>query len=712
MPTAQYSALAPTGDLVFLNSSEPYEVVYPASDVVDTFGTLWTPRVFAQQLGALELGSAGKVAFTLSNEHSLDMRLNKPAKTVELEARNGNALLISTQSTGQSLSLDSGSNQSLTAAAAMYMSGSNSLDLASGRNLVTLVGGAGGDMVLQSGGGDAVVSVSDQHSIDFYVNSNLVGSFQHDATDGRYALSVPTLKTASGFDSDRLDKKVVYLAGRSSDRVADGGSNDVSGIVVVGAPDGIQTHLDRFQKSILWHSPTPDAMRYLATERGVAEEPFWEVRGGSMRLTHTNPSSGSEMSYALRINQRDELEIVRRKLDAWGEETVEEVARFGQKRQPNGSVGSSTADVGTLSFQSAERVAQGAGLDVVVRSFHCFNAYEVILGLYNQFDTPDSDEMVREFDGGNPNMAGLRNIAPNSDVVRSGLLPDLFIAPPAHGLLDNVPYLAAAVIRDTVTGAYSKNPVTAIAYHLASGSLVVPKAGGGGVETPVNIQLVIGRDSTAAAAIVNTTRTLYDWFVANNPAYQPSEVSSAFMLYVTTHYAAFITYAYTLDTDTWGVPEPGPSVAPPVSLSSANLDEVKFFRHFTVLHNPTLSQVMLVLPLDFSVNPDYAPGAGEGALVDQYNRPCGYLRVDTVADTVAPVTSGLAGFTSGAGWTLYSATKVSVGADASQLVRNAAHVALEADWGRLVTHVTRSSVWKVPLDWKALPASVLGLSAW
>ena len=46
---------------------------YPCSNTEATFGPIFTPKVWANEISTLELASSGKVVFSLSNEHALDL---------------------------------------------------------------------------------------------------------------------------------------------------------------------------------------------------------------------------------------------------------------------------------------------------------------------------------------------------------------------------------------------------------------------------------------------------------------------------------------------------------------------------------------------------------------------------------------------------------------------------------------------------------------
>eukprot|EP00873_Tetraselmis_striata_P033812 jgi/Tetstr1/454076/TSEL_040995.t1 len=134
MSLTDYTTLHPTGDIVRYNA----EVVdYPAANVVDTFGTIWISKVHGHELSALEIASAGKVAFTPGDEHSLDMVLDKVEAQVKLQARNQNALVLQNEGATAFLELsDSG------AAAVAAMGGDSEIRLDASGNTFSAPSGA------------------------------------------------------------------------------------------------------------------------------------------------------------------------------------------------------------------------------------------------------------------------------------------------------------------------------------------------------------------------------------------------------------------------------------------------------------------------------------------------------------------------------------------------------------------------------------------
>ena len=140
---AEYSVLYPTNDLVKYTSATP-DIEYVKNDVETLFGPINAPKLYAQELDTLELASSGKVAFTLSNSHAMD--LLAVGGDVLLRARDALSLALATESSKVAIRLDE-TNDSLDARAASNVA-------------IT----AGADLVLGSGR-DAIATASNSFAI-------------------------------------------------------------------------------------------------------------------------------------------------------------------------------------------------------------------------------------------------------------------------------------------------------------------------------------------------------------------------------------------------------------------------------------------------------------------------------------------------------------------------------------------------------------------
>ena len=126
-----------------------------------------------------------------------------------------------------------------------------------------------------------------------------------------------------------VNDKVIRLAfGTSNDDML---TNDDSGIMVMGLPDATQAanadYVAANEKSLKWYKNV-DGTPALGTEPGLSTEAFWEMRGGSFRLTNFTNATDF-LSFAFRIGARNELELVKIN-SVGGTATHKVIGRFGR----------------------------------------------------------------------------------------------------------------------------------------------------------------------------------------------------------------------------------------------------------------------------------------------------------------------------------------------------------------------------------------------
>ena len=144
-------------------------------------------------------------------------------------------------------------------------------------------------------------------------------------------------------ESLKVTDKFLTLASIGSNFLAgdgpfDGIANTGAGLKVDGVPVAFDSNIPQaYEKSILWNYGTGSGITDLGTNSGIETEPFWEVKGGSFKITHQKivNDNGSnivkETSFGFRVNELDELELVKRFWSAASSEyVVKRVARFGR----------------------------------------------------------------------------------------------------------------------------------------------------------------------------------------------------------------------------------------------------------------------------------------------------------------------------------------------------------------------------------------------
>jgi hypothetical protein len=187
------------------------------------------------------------------------------------------------------------------------------------------------------------------------------------------------------------------------DDVVDGAGNSGAGVVVAGLPNQtLATNpdeiKDRFQKSFKWNTGGGGmgGLGKRLEDGGARDESFWELKGGAFQLTHTNPKTGGEVGYALRINDSDQLEVVRKvKLPQSSEYVYTRVAKFGDVQGDRERISKGVGSVDINIFASILRnTANPITLDVKdVATFNAFSDYNVYAAAYPAASNPTSIEV-------------------------------------------------------------------------------------------------------------------------------------------------------------------------------------------------------------------------------------------------------------------------------------------------------------------------------
>jgi uncharacterized protein (DUF2345 family) len=126
-----------------------------------------------------------------------------------------------------------------------------------------------------------------------------------------------------------VQDKLINLAYTSNGTIKDGADNTGAGMIVTGVPTGCNSVTDAafYEKSLKWNMA--GGMSQLGTAN-FSNDSFWEMRGGGFRITH-NKSATEELSFGFRINNNDELELVKKYKNGAGY-VYKRVAKFGLTR--------------------------------------------------------------------------------------------------------------------------------------------------------------------------------------------------------------------------------------------------------------------------------------------------------------------------------------------------------------------------------------------
>ena len=651
MPLVDYATLSPTGDPVRYDDAL---VIYPDPDVISTFGTIVTPKIHAMSADALEIASAGKVAVTLGDQHSLDLKLDASGGAVELVARGG-----------KSLALESASEVLVSGASGVRLSGA-------------------GSNALAFEGSGVTISAGEQQTINLEVGGCNVASAYYDAVDRRAKLKIPSLTTDSGFDSDRLSNKLVHLGASPGVVIPDGAANDASGIRVSGAPAGMSDNRTHFDKSFLWRGAAADSMSGLGTLPGFSNESFWDLRGGAFRLTNVNQSSGDEISYVFRVNGNDELELVKRRLDSHtGAETFERVTRFGQKRTEVISKDLSSLTRGKFAFDAIDIPADLSAVQVDVRTFNAYNSYDAYFAVFPQVGTPvTTARLISLGDASAPGAFRATGLAPNANVSTRATFASLA---DGSAFQANRLYVVLGAIREAGAGGLaSVRPVRKPFFMSGSSEqffaqAVEQEAEEGrdrlSVTSPANLVLQLGT-SEARAAILNTTQDVIDSYLAD-PAADP-ELHPAGKNALTLNawiYMNYPEYLPFVNAATYGVyiPEPG-----------YDGKDVQYFRHLDAVAKGGVFGY--AIPAAHTAASRHA--AGHDGALDGSGRVAGFVVIENGAARYIPEETPSAA----SGWT------VAPGGDAARTV-GGVQVDLPSNWQLIIDLVAANDVWTIPHDW-------------
>lgn len=137
----------------------------------------------------------------------------------------------------------------------------------------------------------------------------------------------------------KVDNKQIVVADGNANSISTDGlaTNDQSGLVINGYPGGDSNWIyEDDNKSFLWNYGS-SGLPALGTSGGIDTESFWELQGGSFRMTYkknygtSNSPDIKDISYGFRINEHEELELVKKFYDAnTSGYLTRRVARFGR----------------------------------------------------------------------------------------------------------------------------------------------------------------------------------------------------------------------------------------------------------------------------------------------------------------------------------------------------------------------------------------------
>lgn len=286
-----------------------------ASNVGVLLADDYTGRFYATSNIAVHTGS-GTASFGDSNAK---VGLTAATSTFDLRAFAASNVIIAS---GNDLRATASNSVALTA-------GASSLSLAATGSNVLLTLGADSNLTAQA----KAVMVTAAQTMDFKIgNSNLV-QIQSDKVTINGDLDIQgTVNSINVTETQlRINDKTVQLAVGAN---ADGSPNNAAGIIVDGMPAAASS-MDPalaaavYDKSLKWNYGST-GVDGLLTNSGINTESFWELHGGRFQLSAHKKADGKPISFALRINELDELEMVKLWEDAQGTMQIRRIAKFGR----------------------------------------------------------------------------------------------------------------------------------------------------------------------------------------------------------------------------------------------------------------------------------------------------------------------------------------------------------------------------------------------
>jgi NF-X1-type zinc finger protein NFXL1 len=133
-------------------------------------------------------------------------------------------------------------------------------------------------------------------------------------------------------------------SGNSNLPTREGGLDNKAGVVIEGLPSNLTVSASNtkyYEKSIRWNMGEGTGTKGLATNTTFRDDPYWDVKGGSLLISrYTSSNYGldftdltnyevPEIGFMFRINSNEELEVVKVRVDAGGVRSGNVVSRFG-----------------------------------------------------------------------------------------------------------------------------------------------------------------------------------------------------------------------------------------------------------------------------------------------------------------------------------------------------------------------------------------------
>jgi len=262
----------------------------------------------------ISMFSSNNFQVTASNTISMEAQ----ASSLNLSA-NGGQVFASFDAPTNSLYVGTSSNISMTASNNTVIASSLDTSVSAASNLTL----SGLSNVFMKRNDNNLISVNDGDFITMIAGgSPIIKAYQDRVTiNGNVEVS-GVINTIDITRSNLQISDLFVTLGVDSNigALPDGpNTNSGAGLYIAGQ-DGAG---DSNARSLTWNYGAA-GINALGSDAGLDTESYWDLRGGALRITHSNASK--HVSFALRIGANDELELVKKV----GNGTFKRVARFGR----------------------------------------------------------------------------------------------------------------------------------------------------------------------------------------------------------------------------------------------------------------------------------------------------------------------------------------------------------------------------------------------
>ena len=171
-------------------------------------------------------------------------------------------------------------------------------------------------------------------------------------------------------------------------------TNNGAGMIIAGVPTPetlVSEHVARFEKSFTWNYGSSGMMK-LGQKDAFDMESHWKLKGGALHLSNTNADTGDETAFIFRVNENDDLQLVKQVTPSDGRAvTYNVLAAFG-----TGDTNPVAKKIGFASLDMEDTIMQSGSVNAVIESLATYADTKVYAALYSTSDSPTTAEVVQD----------------------------------------------------------------------------------------------------------------------------------------------------------------------------------------------------------------------------------------------------------------------------------------------------------------------------